>query len=203
MNHTAGNNDGSMFQIRIHGRGGQGVVSGAEMLSVAAFLEGRYAQAFPSFGAERMGAPVMAFCRIDDMEIRLREPVLVPDALIVQDPTLLDQVDLFNGLHAHGYILINSARGFDALGLKDFARRFRRERLRTVPATEIALRHVRRPLPNTALLGGFAALTGQVGLASVVAAIREKFPHALAEPNVAAAAEAFAAVSRDLEKADA
>ena len=84
-----------MFQIRIHGRGGQGVVSGAEMLSVAAFLEGRHAQAFPSFGSERMGAPVMAFCRIDDKEIRLREPVLEPDALIIQDQTLLHQVDLF------------------------------------------------------------------------------------------------------------
>ena len=91
-----------MFQIRIHGRGGQGVVSGAEMLSVAAFLEGRYAQAFPSFGSERMGAPVMAFCRIDDKEIRLREPVLEPDALIIQDQTLLHQVDLFNGLPARG-----------------------------------------------------------------------------------------------------
>ncbi len=90
----------TMFQVRIHGRGGQGVVSGAEMLSVAAFLEGRYAQAFPSFGSERMGAPVMAFCRIDDKEIRLREPVLEPDALIIQDPTLLHQVDLFKGLQA-------------------------------------------------------------------------------------------------------
>ena len=82
-----------MFQIRIHGRGGQGVVSAAEMMSVAAFIEGRHAQAFPSFGSERMGAPVMAFCRIDDKEIRLREPVLEPDALIIQDPTLLHQVD--------------------------------------------------------------------------------------------------------------
>ena len=78
-----------MFQVRIHGRGGQGVVSAAEMLSIAAFDEGRYAQAFPSFGSERMGAPVAAFCRIDDREIRLREPVMQPDALIVQDPTLL------------------------------------------------------------------------------------------------------------------
>ena len=99
-----------MFQIRIHGRGGQGVVSGAEMLSVAAFLEGRYAQAFPSFGSERMGAPVMAFCRIDDKEIRLREPVLTPDALIIQDQTLLHQVDLFSGLPVRGYILLNSAQ---------------------------------------------------------------------------------------------
>ena len=110
-----------MFQVRIHGRGGQGVVSGAELLSVAAFLEGRYAQAFPSFGSERMGAPVMAFCRIDDREIRLREPVLEPDALIIQDATLLHQVDLFTGLRPDGYILLNSTRSFDELGLSEFA----------------------------------------------------------------------------------
>ena len=102
-----------MFQVRLHGRGGQGVVSGAEILSIAAFLEGRHAQAFPSFGSERMGAPVMAICRIDAREIRLREPVMEPGALIVQDPTLLHQVDLFNGLHANGYILINSMRTFE------------------------------------------------------------------------------------------
>src|ERR1700737_2223242 len=79
-----------MFQIRIHGRGGQGVVSGAEMLSVAAFLEGRCARAFPTYGSERMGAQVMAFCEIDDKQIGLREPVLAPDALIIQDQTLLN-----------------------------------------------------------------------------------------------------------------
>jgi pyruvate ferredoxin oxidoreductase gamma subunit len=184
-----------MFQVRIHGRGGQGVVSGAEMLSVAAFLEGRHAQAFPSFGSERMGAPVMAFCRIDDREIRLREPVLAPDALIVQDPTLLYQVDLFHGLASEGYILINSTRSFDELGLADFARRFRAPRLCTLPATEIALKHVGRPVPNAALLGGFAAVSGEIELASVVAAIREKFPAAIAEKNVAAATEAHALVA--------
>src|SRR5512140_340803 len=106
-----------MFQIRIHGRGGQGVVTGAEMLSIAAFIEGRYAQAFPSFGSERMGAPVTAFCRIDDREVRLREPVLTPDALIIQDPTLLHQVDLFKGFKPSRIIIINSMRDFDALGL--------------------------------------------------------------------------------------
>ena len=83
-----------MFQLRIHGRGGQGVVTAAEMLSVAGFREGKHTQAFPSFGSERMGAPVMAFCRIDDKEIRLREPVMAPDALIIQDTTLLHQVCL-------------------------------------------------------------------------------------------------------------
>ena len=88
----------AMFQVRIHGRGGQGVVTAAELLSLAAFDEGRYAQAFPSFGSERMGAPVVSFCRIDDREIRVREPVMEPDALIIQDPTLLHQVDVFGGL---------------------------------------------------------------------------------------------------------
>ncbi len=190
-----------MFQVRIHGRGGQGVVSGAEMLSVAAFLEGRHAQAFPSFGSERMGAPVMAFCRIDDREIRLREPVLEPDALIIQDPTLLHQVDLFKGLTHDGYIIINSSRDFEALGLTEFARGYRAERICTVPATEIAVKHVGRPVPNAALLGAFAAKSGEIRLDSVVAAIRGKFPAAVAERNVAAASEAFASVQGTREEA--
>ena len=78
-----------MLQIRFHGRGGQGVVTAAELLSIAAFAQGHHAQAFPSFGSERTGAPVVAFCRIDDRDIRLREPIVAPDVLIVQDPTLL------------------------------------------------------------------------------------------------------------------
>jgi pyruvate ferredoxin oxidoreductase gamma subunit len=180
-----------MFQVRIHGRGGQGVVSGAELLSVAAFNEGRFAQAFPSFGSERMGAPVMAFCRIDDKEIRLREPVMQPDALIIQDPTLLHQVDLFKGLPASGYILINSTRNFADLGLADFARGFQSARLCTVPATEIAVKHVGRPVPNVPLLAGFAAISGQIKLQSVISAVREKFPGKIAEANVAAATEAY------------
>lgn len=189
-----------MFQVRIHGRGGQGVVSGAEMLSTAAFHEGRHAQAFPSFGSERMGAPVMAFCRIDDQPIRLREPVLAPDALIVQDPTLLHQVDLFKGLSPAGYVLINSSRTLDELGLGEVAL-LRPGRLRAVPATEIALRHVKRPLPNAALLGGFAALTGEVRLASVITAIEAKFPPKVAAANVAAATAAYAAVHPEPERA--
>jgi pyruvate ferredoxin oxidoreductase gamma subunit len=192
-----------MFQVRIHGRGGQGVVSGAEMLSVAAFVEGRYAQAFPSFGSERMGAPVMAFCRIDVKEIRLREPVLEPDAVIIQDPTLLHQVDLFKGLHQRGYILINSTRSFSDLGLGDFARGFNQVRLCNAPATEIALKHVGRAVPNVPLLGAFAAVSGQIRIESVVAAIREKFAPVLAQKNVAAATEAYALVKATKETADA
>jgi pyruvate ferredoxin oxidoreductase gamma subunit len=173
------------------------------MLSIAAFIEGRYAQAFPSFGSERMGAPVTAFCRIDDREIRLREPVLTPDALIIQDPTLLHQVDLFNGLTAGGYILINSSRSFKELGIADLVRDPKRHRRCTVPATELAMKHVGRPLPNAALLGGFAAISRQVQLRSVIAAIREKFPRAVAEPNIAAAQEAYALVKKAEEAANA
>jgi pyruvate ferredoxin oxidoreductase gamma subunit len=193
-----------MLQIRIHGRGGQGVVTAAEMLSIAAFAQGRHAQAFPSFGSERTGAPVVAFCRIDDREIRLREPILAPDVLIVQDPTLLHQVDVFQGLQPDGYVLINSKRSFDALGVGEIAQRFRRERMITVPATEIALKHLGRPLPNAVLLGGFAALAGLVTLDAVAQAIRTKFSGKVAEGNVAAATEAYEAVRHALvEVADA
>jgi pyruvate ferredoxin oxidoreductase gamma subunit len=187
-----------MFQIRIHGRGGQGVVTAAEMLSVAAFREGRHAQAFPSFGSERTGAPVVAFCRIADREIRLREPILAPDVVIVQDPTLLHQVDVFQGLVPGGYVLINSRRSFDELGLGEMAERFRHERLTTVPATEIALKHLGRPLPNAVLLGGFAALSGLITLEAVSHAIRAKFSGKVAEGNVAAAAEAYEFITRQI-----
>lgn len=189
-----------MLQIRIHGRGGQGVVTAAEMLSIAAFHQGRHAQAFPSFGSERTGAPVVAFCRIDDIEIRSREPITAPDVLIVQDPTLLHQVDVFQGLVPDGYVLINSKRTFDTLGLAEISARFRHERLLTVPATEIALKHLGRPLPNAVLLGGFAALSGLVTLDAVAHAIRTKFAGKVAEGNVAAATEAWEVVRQELEE---
>ena len=178
-----------MLQIRIHGRGGQGVVTAAELLSIAAFAQGRHAQAFPSFGSERTGAPVVAFCRIAGREIRLREPILAPDVLIVQDSTLLHQVDVFQGLQPDGYVLINSQRDFHALGLADIAQR--NAHWCSVPATEIAIRHLGRPLPNAVMLGGFAALSSLITLAAVAHAIRHKFSAKVAEANVAAATEAF------------
>jgi pyruvate ferredoxin oxidoreductase gamma subunit len=190
-----------MFQVRIHGRGGQGVVTAAELLSVAAFREDRHAQAFPSFGSERTGAPVVAYCRIDDRPIRLREPIMAPDAIIIQDPTLLHQVDVFGGLLPDGYIVINTSRTFEELGLGEFISGFRRERLCTVPATELALKHVGRAVPNAALLAGFAALSGRISLESVSAAIREKFPAKVAEANVAAANVAYAWVLQQLQGA--
>jgi len=189
-----------MLQIRIHGRGGQGVVTAAEMLSIAAFEQGRHAQAFPSFGSERTGAPVVAFCRIDDQEIRLREPIQAPDVLIVQDPTLLHQVDVFQGLKPDGFVLINSRRSFHDLGLADIEKRFRHERLTTLPATDIALKHLGRPLPNAVLLGGFAALSGLITLEAVAHAIGVKFSGKVAYANVAAATEAFAYIQREVEE---
>ncbi len=188
----------STFEVRIHGRGGQGVVTAAELLSVAAFDQDLHAQAFPSFGSERSGAPVVAYCRFASSPIRTREPVAEPDALIVQDPTLLHQVDLFNGLGPEAHILINSSRGLGGLGLDEFSRRFRPERILTVPATDIARRCLGRPLPNAALVGGFAALTGRLRLESVIAAIVERFPGVLGERNAAAARETFGLIESEL-----
>lgn len=183
-----------MFQVRIHGRGGQGVVTGAEMMSIAAFLGGRHAQAFPSFGSERTGAPVVAFCRMDDREIRLREPIMQPDAIIIQDPTLLHQVDVFSGLRQDGYILINTTRTFAELGLAEFVKDFQPAHLLTVPASELAMKHVGRAVPNVPLLGAFAALCGLISLDAVQRAIDDKFTGPVALGNKAAAAEAYKSV---------
>ncbi len=180
-----------MFEVRIHGRGGQGVVTAAEMLSIAGFVEGHWAQAIPSFGSERMGAPVLAFCRINETEIRSREPITSPDAVVIQDPTLLHQVKVFEGLAKDGYVLINSVRSLDELGIGEFVGRLPAGHARCVPATELAIRHIGRPLPNAILLAGLCAMTGRLKLASVEAAIRQKFKGDVAERNIAAAREAF------------
>jgi pyruvate ferredoxin oxidoreductase gamma subunit len=178
-----------VFEVRIHGRGGQGVVTAAELLSVAAFHEAWHAQAFPSFGSERTGAPVVSFCRIDERPIRVREPIVEPDALIIIDPTLLHQVNVFGGLRRDGYVLINSSRTARELGIGQLP-----AQLRAVPATDIAREHVGRPLPNATLLGAFAAMTCVVSIDSVERAIRERFDDRVGATNVAAARAAFASV---------
>jgi pyruvate ferredoxin oxidoreductase gamma subunit len=175
------------------------VVTAAELLSVAAFRDGHFAQAFPSFGSERTGAPVVAFCRIDANRIRTREPIVEPDALIVQDATLLHQVDLFSGLRPEAYVLINSSHSFEQLGLADLVGRHDHRRFLTVPATELALEHTGRPVPNAVLLGGFAAMSGAVSLDAVVLAIRDRFGGAVADGNAVAAAEAFRVVTEGRE----
>ncbi|MFZ0590726.1 MAG: 2-oxoacid:acceptor oxidoreductase family protein, partial [Bryobacteraceae bacterium] len=143
------------------------------------------------FGSERMGAPVTAFCRIDDRPIRLREPVVAPDALIVQDATLLHRVPLFEGLTNSGYVLINSTQAIEELAISEFVKPLLAERCCTLPATRLALEHVGRPIPNAALLGGFAAMTGVLTIDSIAAAIMSKFPGAIGEKNMAAARAAY------------
>lgn len=173
-----------MLQIRIHGRGGQGVVTAAELLSSAAFDDGRHAQAFPSFGSERTGAPVAAYCRIGDRPIRTHEPVSQPDVVVVGDPTLLHQVDVFAGLTDGGLAVVNTTRPAGELGLGALGER---ARVVTVPATDLAREHLGRPLPHAALLGAVAAATGAVSLDAIERAIRERFAGGVAEGNAAAA----------------
>ncbi|MEZ5080404.1 MAG: 2-oxoacid:acceptor oxidoreductase family protein [Thermoleophilia bacterium] len=180
-----------MFEVRIHGRGGQGVVTAAGLLSEAAFEEGCHAQAFPSFGSERTGAPVVAFCRISDGPIRTREPVMHPDALVVQDPTLVHQVDLFAGLASDGYVLINSSRTLEELGLESLIEGRPPGRAVTMPASEIAREHAGRPVPNAVLLGA-SRPSPESSTSTRSWARSAKFPAEIAEGNVAGATAAFA-----------
>ena len=180
-----------MVEIRIHGRGGQGVVTASDLVAMAAFHEGHHAQAFPSFGSERTGAPVVSYCRVEDREIRSREPVLEPDIIIVQDPTLLTVMDVFSGLKPGGYALINSSKTLEELELEDVLKKTDADHLVTVPASELAREHLGRPLPNAALLGAMSALTGLVDIASVEGAIKQRFHGRLGDSNSAAARAAY------------
>lgn len=173
-----------MFSVRFHGRGGQGVVTAAEMLSVAAFDTGLHAQAFPTFGSERMGAPVMSFCRFDDRPITFHEPIAEPDCLVIQDATLLGHVPLFDGAGPATFVLVNSSRTIAELGLASYVAHVDPARVATVPATELARQVLGRPVPNTALLGAFSALTGLLPIEAVTEAILQRFPGDVGDRNV-------------------
>ena len=174
-----------MQEIRIHGRGGQGSVTAAELLAQAAFKDGKYSQAFPAFGVERRGAPVQAFARIADEKILTRAQVYFPDIIIVQDSTLLEVVDVFSGLKEDGMAIINTSREADGLGIDHPAK------VVTIDATNVALKHLGKPITNTTMLGAFAGATGLVGIESLVEMIRERFPGSLGENNEKAIREAF------------
>ncbi len=174
-----------MKEIRIHGRGGQGAVLAAELLVVAAFEDQKYGQAFPAFGGERRGAAVQAFIRVDDHPIRLRYRVNNPDWLIVLDPTLLDMVDVLQGLKPDGLVLINSEKSPVSLGWTQEAL------ICSIPATRIALEVMGQPLVNSAMLGAFSAATGAVSLAAVQKAFRHRFQGAAGEKNCRAAEMAY------------
>jgi pyruvate ferredoxin oxidoreductase gamma subunit len=172
-------------ELRIHGRGGQGSVTAAELIAFAAFEGGVYAQAFPAFGVERRGAPVQAFVRFSDAKIRLRSQVYEPDYIIVQDPTLIGDVDVFMGMKSGGIAIINTEKpDFDSNvpeGVKVYA----------IDATTIALEELGVPITNTTLMGAFAAATGEIKLESLEHALRNRFSGSMADKNVKAAARAY------------
>lgn len=174
-----------MEQIRIHGRGGQGSVTMASMLARAAFETGKEAQGFPSFGVERLGAPIEAFVRIDDKEITDRSQVYNPDIVIVQDSTLIELVDVEQGLDEDGMMIVNTAEEPEDLNLETGAE------IVTVDATDIAMEHLGKPIMNTALCGAFAKATGLVDGESMAKVIKETFEGEIGEKNVKAMEEAY------------
>lgn len=173
------------MEIRIHGRGGQGAVTAAELIATAAFYDGHFSQAFPSFGVERRGAPLEAYARIDDKFIRTRSQVYQPDFIILQDPTLIGAVNILAGAKPNTILIINSIKDPKELGLP------KNTNVKTVPATEIANKTLGKPIINTALLGAWAGASGLVKLASLKKAILERFPGELGEKNFQAAKLAF------------
>lgn len=174
-----------MLEIRFHGRGGQGAVTSAELLAQAAISEGKFARAFPSFGPERRGAPVAAFCRIDDRPINLRTNIEQPDIVMVLDPSLFTAVDVTKGLQDNGYLIINSKKEpghFMTEGL---------EKVATVNANQIAMEVLKRPVTNTVLLGALIRLLPVVKTESLIEAVKERFNQKIAGLNIEAVNRAY------------
>jgi len=183
-----------MKEIRIHARAGQGAITTASLLGYAYFLKGSYPYAFPHFGAARMGAPMNAFVRVDSKPVRLRSQIYDPDYLIIADATLMRGFNCFSGLKDNGIAIINSKEeGFQMPKLKPGQKTF------LVPATEIALKNIGRPLGNTALLGAFCAATGELTLEALYEAIKRRFASKLQDSNMKAAKEGFEFVKNKME----
>ncbi|MBS7622887.1 pyruvate ferredoxin oxidoreductase subunit gamma [Candidatus Bathyarchaeota archaeon] len=180
-----------LSEIRWHGRGGQGVVTASRILAQAALLEGKFVQAFPEFGPERTGAPILGFTRISDERIRIHSHVYTPSLVVVLDPTLLESVDVTTGLNKNGILVVNSEKTprqiKERLGVHD-AKAF------TVDATRIALEVLGRAITNTAMLGAVVRAAPIASLDSVKAAVRERFTESLADRNVTAIERAYSEV---------
>lgn len=158
-----------MEQIRVHGRGGQGVVTAAELIAIAAFNEGKYSQAFPNFGVERSGAPIQSYARISDTEIITHEQIYEPSVLIIQDATLIGHVNVFDGHDKNTIVIINATKdSYPNLKLKT-------KKIYFTPATETALEIFGKNIVNTIILGAFAKFTGLISLGSLEKAVKEKF----------------------------
>ncbi len=174
-----------MKEIRIHGRGGQGSVTAAELLAIAAFEDGMYSQAFPSFGVERRGAPVMAFVRLSDKKIRLRSQIYEPDYVIVQDATLIEAVDVAGGLKSDGMVIVNTERDPADLPLETKAS------VKTIDATRISIDIIGKPIMNTVMLGAFAGASKEVTAESIKNAVRDRFPGEIGKKNADAVQRAY------------
>ena len=159
----------ALKEIRVHGRGGQGAVTSSQILAIAAFFDGKYCQAFPSFGVERRGAPVEAFARISDKPINVRQHVYEPDYIIVLDPTLSEAVKLESGLKDSGIMIINSDKKASDFSFDTKAK------VKTIDVTKVALEVIGKPFVNIAVLGAFAAITGEISLDSINKAIDQEF----------------------------
>jgi len=175
-------------EVRWHGRGGQGVWTASELLAKAAIHEGKYIQSFPEFGPERMGAPVNAYTRISDKTINLHCAIYTPDMAVVLDPTLFKTVPVAEGLPEDGILIVNSRESPAEVRKRlNLAGR----KVWTVPATDIAVRMLGRPVANTAMLGAVARASGIVSLESIEKAVKERFPPKIAEKNVEVVKEAY------------
>jgi len=183
-----------ILEVRWHGRGGQGAWTASELLARAAIYEGKYIQSFPEFGPERMGAPVAAFTRISTEPIQIHCAVYNPDVVAVLDPTLLKTVPVTKGLNEEGTIIINSKENpADTRKMLNTDK----GKIWTVPATEIAMRILGRPITNTAMLGAVARITGAVKLESIEKVVEERFRRDIAEKNVAVVKEAYKEVKSE------
>ncbi|MFA5156947.1 MAG: 2-oxoacid:acceptor oxidoreductase family protein [Candidatus Omnitrophota bacterium] len=174
-----------MKEIRIHARAGQGAITTASLLGYAYFSKGMYPYAFPHFGAARMGAPMNAFVRVDAKPVRLRSQIYEPDYVLIMDATLLRGFNCFSGLKEDGIAIINEKEVPDMPKLKAKQKAF------IVPANEIAMKTIGRPLGNTALLGAFCAATNELELNSLFEAIKKRFSGKAQEANIAAAKQGF------------
>jgi pyruvate ferredoxin oxidoreductase gamma subunit len=181
-----------MKEIRIHGRGGQGSLVLAQFMAIAALEDGKYGQAFPFLGGggERRGKPIVAFCRLSERPIRIRSHIHEPDYVIVQDATILSEVDVAEGLKQTGSILINTDKSVAALGLK-------KSNAVTISADKMARRILGRPIINTALLGTFAGFSHELSLEAVLKAVRSKFPGEIGEKNAQVVAESYHAFLKE------
>ncbi len=179
-----------LIEVRFHGRGGQGVVTAADILAIAAFKEGYHTLSFPTFGAEKRGTPVASFLRVSDEPIVVRDEIYNPDYVVVLDPTVMESVNVLAGLKENGMLICNYPKGPEELKAELKADELKVKVL-TINATKMAMEILGRPITNTAMVGAFAGATKIVSLNTLIDTINEWFKGELAEKNSKLVEEAY------------